>query len=322
MSYKTLNASGRLASFFEICGSVVTAPLCSQHQRVSPAAKTGLVFSGYLAGLSPRYASALSRSWKGISAAMVATSQSLTHRVFAHTRNRIEERSVVGPASGGVLDPPDEEESSDRPAHPHVDWTDLVERIRYGQESGMEELYTFFGRGIRYYLCRQLGHQELDDKVHDTFLIVVQAIRRGELREPDRLMGFVRTVVRRQVAAHIDRVVHSRRDEIDLDLGVRIADRRRNPEQAAAFHQRVKFMLEVLAKLSDRDREILTRFYLNEESQEQVCDEMGLSETQFRLLKSRAKARFGDIGRRKLQHRPLASFFLRSSPAESHSLVE
>ena len=47
----------------------------------------------------------------------------------------------------------------------------------------------------------------LDDKVHDTFLVVVQAIRRGELRDPQRLMGFVRTVVRRQVAAHIDKVV-------------------------------------------------------------------------------------------------------------------
>jgi hypothetical protein len=46
-------------------------------------------------------------------------------------------------------------------------------------------------------LCRQLGPQDLDDKVHDTFLIVVQAIRKGELREPERLMGFVHTVVRR-----------------------------------------------------------------------------------------------------------------------------
>ena len=251
---------------------------------------------------------------------MVATSHSLTRRVFVHTRTHTEERSVASAALAEVLDSPEEQEPPHRSNH--VDWNDLVERIRYGRESGMEELYTLFGRGIRYYLCRQLGHQELDDKVHDTFLIVVQAIRRGELREPDRLMGFVRTVVRRQVAAHIDRVVHSRRDEIDLDVGVRIADRRRNPEQAAAFHQRVKFMLEVLAKLSERDREILTRFYLHEESQEQICEEMGLSETQFRLLKSRAKTRFGDIGKRKLQQRPLASFLVRNSGAEMHSVIE
>jgi RNA polymerase sigma-70 factor, ECF subfamily len=194
-----------------------------------------------------------------------------------------------------------------------VNWTDLVERIHKGDESGMEELYRLFGRGIRYYLCRQLGHQELDDKVHDTFVIVVQAIRRGELREPDRLMGFVRTVVRRQVAAYIDDAVHSRRDELNLDLGVRVADRRNNPEQSAAFRQKVDFMLDVLRSLSERDREILTRFYLDEQSQESICQEMSLSETQFRLLKSRAKARFGEIGKRKLQLKPLISVSLRTS---------
>jgi len=127
-----------------------------------------------------------------------------------------------------------EEDPAPQSVEPNpVNWQNLVERIHRGEESGMEELYRLFGRGIRYYLCRQLGHQELDDKVHDTFVIVVQAIRRGELREPDRLMGFVRTVVRRQVAAYIDEAVHSRRDELNLDMGVRVADRRDNPEQNA-----------------------------------------------------------------------------------------
>jgi len=199
-----------------------------------------------------------------------------------------------------------------------VDWQELVERIHRGEEGGMEELYRLFGRGIRYYLCRQLGHQELDDKVHDTFLIVVQAIRRGELREPERLMGFVRTVVRRQVAAYIDDVVHSRRDELNLDVGVRVADRRNNPEQSAAFRQKVEFMRGILRSLSERDREILTRFYLEEQSQELICKDMNLSETQFRLLKSRAKARFGEIGKRRLQQKPLVSVSLRTSSPTSH----
>jgi len=52
-----------------------------------------------------------------------------------------------------------------------------------------------------------------------------------------------------------------------------------------------------------RDREILTRFYLQEQTQEEICAEMNLSDTQFRLLKSRAKARFGELGRKKLARR-------------------
>jgi RNA polymerase sigma-70 factor, ECF subfamily len=194
----------------------------------------------------------------------------------------------------------------------------LVERIRSGQTDGMEELYLLFSRGIRFYLCRQLGPQEFDDKVHDTFVLVVQAIRKGELREPQRLMGFVRTIVRRQVAAHIDRVVHLRRDHLDLESSARIADPAGNPEEAAMFRQRKELIERVLGEMTDRDREILTRFYLHEEAQDQICSEMALTETQFRLLKSRAKARFGELGRKKLSHRALSAIFLRTSPGVSH----
>jgi RNA polymerase sigma factor (sigma-70 family) len=192
-------------------------------------------------------------------------------------------------------------------------WIRLVDSIRAGDKRGMEELYQLFSRGIRYYLCRQLGLQELDDKVHDTFLIVVQAIQRGELREPERLMGFVRTIVRRQVAAHIDTAVQTRREQADLESGARVADYRQNPEENAMIEQRADLMRQVLHGISGRDREILTRFYIYEQPQEQICGEMGLSETQFRLLKSRAKARFGELGRKKLTRRTLTRVFMRDS---------
>jgi RNA polymerase sigma-70 factor, ECF subfamily len=200
----------------------------------------------------------------------------------------------------------------------YAGWIELVGKIHSGATDGMAELYHLFSKGIRFYLCRQLGPQELDDKIHDTFVVVVQAIRRGELREPERLMGFVRTIVRRQVAAHIDKVVHSRREQIDLDSSVRIIDPRGNPEEAAMFRQRSELIQRVLGELSDRDREILTRFYMLEQSQEQICSEMSLSETQFRLLKSRAKARFGELGKKKLAHKALHAVFLRTSAGQSH----
>jgi RNA polymerase sigma factor (sigma-70 family) len=192
-------------------------------------------------------------------------------------------------------------------------WVSLVDSIRNGEEAGLEELYRLFSRGIRFYLCRQLGLQELDDKVHDTFLIVVQAIQRGELRDPARLLGFIRTVVRRQVAAHIDRMVHSRKDRIDVDSSLRIADRCPDPEEEAILQERAGLMREVLEGISGRDREILTRFYLREESQEDICRDMRLTETQFRLLKSRAKTRFGELGRRRLTSNALRRSFQRRS---------
>jgi hypothetical protein len=72
-----------------------------------------------------------------------------------------------------------------------VELQNLVARIRNGDGSGMEDLYKIFAKGIRFYLCRHLGVQDLDDRVHDNLLMVVKAIRRGDLRDPACLIGFV-----------------------------------------------------------------------------------------------------------------------------------
>jgi RNA polymerase sigma-70 factor (ECF subfamily) len=221
----------------------------------------------------------------------------------------------VCPTPAVESNPPSQQQTQDkaaRPGYSSVEWSVLVDQIKAGEDAGMEHLYKLFSRGIRYYLCRQLGPQELEDKVHDTFLIVVNAIRRGDLREPERLMGFVRTVVRRQVAAYIEQAVHNRREQTDLESGVTVADRKENPEQEAMIHQKAELMKSVLGCLSQRDRDILVRFYLREQTQEQICREMSLTETQFRLLKSRAKAKFGEIGRKKLASSGIFSVFVRA----------
>jgi RNA polymerase sigma-70 factor (ECF subfamily) len=191
----------------------------------------------------------------------------------------------------------------------YADWSDLVARIQSGETDGMEELYNLFSGGMRFYFVNRFGADEVDERIHDTFMVVVQAIRRGELREPDRLMGFVRTIVRRQVAAHIDLAAHKRPTEIVEGSEFR----RENPEEAIAFHQRADLINRVLATLSERDREILTRFYVLEQSPDEICTAMALTETQFRLLKSRAKARFGELGRKKF----LSSAKLHQQPEQA-----
>lgn len=179
------------------------------------------------------------------------------------------------------------------------DWSTLVSGIREGDPEAMAELYRVFAKGIRYYLLRNLGPAELDDKVHDCFVIVTQAIQNGELREPDRLMGYVRTVVKRQIAASIDLAVQQRNSRVDYDESMFLSsDWKDNPEGRVMARQQAEIARRVLNGISRRDRDILHRFYVLEQSQEQICADMGLSYNQFRLLKSRAKARFGELGKR------------------------
>src|ERR1700722_5483050 len=135
---------------------------------------------------------------------------------------------------------------SPEPAVPGLQaWSNLVERIQRGDPSAREELYKTFARGIPFLLYRRLGPQDLDDKVHDVFVIVTEAICRGELREPERLMGYVHTVVRRQVAAHIGCAVHQRHNRIDVDQEF-LSDKRPDPEREALDRQHLNLAMSVL----------------------------------------------------------------------------
>jgi len=211
-----------------------------------------------------------------------------------------------------TIDPPLPEENPQP-------WASIVARIRADDPTGMEELYRVFTTGIRFFICRQLGPQDLDDRVHDAFLVIAQSIRRGDLREPERLMGYVRTVIRRQVAGHIGTLVDARRNLVDPDHGAVLRDRKPDPERNAIERQNMDLAMRVLNTLPKRDREVLVRFYMKEQSPQQICREMKLTATQFRLTKSRAKARFTELGQARFAQKFGFVGSRRSNPTKSIS---
>lgn len=192
------------------------------------------------------------------------------------------------------------------PGQVRTDWTLVVEQIRAGDPAGQEALYRNLAAGARQFLRRRLGTDDVEDRVHDLFLVVVETIRRGELREPERLMGFVRTVLYRQLSLEFSRITRARRSAVTLESAGDLTSFGPSPEQQVAGGEQIQIMKEILKTLSERDFEVLTRFYLHEQSSEQICREMRLTQTQFDLLKSRAKARLTVSARRKLARGPLS----------------
>src|SRR3954463_5328296 len=145
----------------------------------------------------------------------------------------------------------------------------------------MEDLYRVFSDGIRFYLWRQLGAQDLTDKVHDLFLIVTESIRSGELREPERLMGYVRTVVRRQVAGHIHNARNQRRNWSQLDFTTTLLDCRPSPEHRVIRREYNDVARRILNTMRRREREVIERFYMEEQAPADICRDMQLTATQF-----------------------------------------
>lgn len=168
----------------------------------------------------------------------------------------------------------------------------LARHVAAGDPAAMELLYVLLVRTSRHMLARRLRDLDPEDFLHETLAIVVEAIRNGDLRNPAALPGYVKGVVRRQGALYIVRNSAARRRLVAshsflATLAASVTD----PETDLISQERSDLMMRGLGSLCTRDRELMTRFYLREESFHQICEEMNLTETQFRLFKSRAKAK-------------------------------
>ena len=182
---------------------------------------------------------------------------------------------------------------------------DVVEKIRSGHPAGLEELYAM-ARNFTFFIMRQLGSDDLQDKVHDIFVTAAIAISGGKLRDSERLTPFLTTLTRFYTYGQIDRRVVLRKYVLPLE-NVNVADGRHNIEHSVYRQQKMRIVQEILRSMSKRDRDLLERFYVHEQTKEQICREMNLTPTQFRLLKSKAKSTFAKLGRRRLERHPAAA---------------
>src|SRR5262245_50036510 len=74
---------------------------------------------------------------------------------------------------------------------------ELVHRIVSGDPAAETELVQRFSRAVSF-LLRRLARDEAaaEDLYQETFRLVIEKVRRGELREPERLPGFVSSMAR------------------------------------------------------------------------------------------------------------------------------
>jgi len=188
-----------------------------------------------------------------------------------------------------------------------TNWRSIVEGILGKDQAAFEELYRQL-HGLRYLLAKRLGHQDAEDRFHDIILIIVNNIRRGKIRYPECLAGYAQTLVRNTVAAGIASLVHVRTNtKPEHEVAAFLPDQRPSPEADAVRQERTDIAYRVLRAMPERDRQMLVRFYMKEQGQKEIQRELGITETQFRLIKSRAKARYTALLQRRMEPRPVVT---------------
>jgi RNA polymerase sigma-70 factor, ECF subfamily len=168
----------------------------------------------------------------------------------------------------------------------------LVHRILSGDTVAETELVERYSRGV-YFLLSELTRDRAraDDLHQETFRLVIEKVRAGELREPERLPGFIRQLAKNLFIADYRKT--ALRSMEDLETVPQPAAPA--PDQLVQVLQEedTRLVRELLAGLQpERDRLVLFRFYLAGEPREKICADLGLTVGTFNVALHRARQRF------------------------------
>ena len=161
---------------------------------------------------------------------------------------------------------------------PQCSLVEIVSLVENGEPAGMTALHGVVCRGIRLFFVRNHSIDAAEDMTHDVLLEAVNFIRRRKLKEPNVLLGLVWTIAWRRLIS----AIRKRKEE-----GTVVEDGSEMMVESDSFervhrHEQVEIAKQVLREMPSRGREILVRYDLKEQNPEQICADMGITETQFR----------------------------------------
>ena len=181
---------------------------------------------------------------------------------------------------------------------------DLVGRIMAGDPQAEARLVERYSHGVTLIIRREIGGASLaDDLYQETFRITLEKIRRGDLREPEKLSGFVRGVARNLV---IDYFRRAARQESLIEIKEAAQLPHPAPSQLDELLQKDKATMvrQVINELpSDRDRQALFRFYIAEDDKESICADLGLTGVHFNRVLFRARERYRELYEKAIKKR-------------------
>jgi len=149
--------------------------------------------------------------------------------------------------------------------------------------------------GLRALILRRVRDPEVAaDILQDAAVTTLEKLRSGEIAHPENLGGYLYRVAINHLRNHRrkDRTALSSPEQLEeLRDAVDDPDWERvgRPQWAAAARR----MLEEMP--AARDRELLERFYLNDEEKDTICRELNLSQEHFNRVIFRARNRFRDL---------------------------
>ena len=146
---------------------------------------------------------------------------------------------------------------------------------------------------------------DAEDLTQETLHIVVERVRARTIDDPRKVFAFAAATAR-NLALNAARKVLRQQTVVDSELVDELAQNM-EMEQSDLSEQDDRQLAEAVAALleelpTERDRQLLMRFYLDGTDKQQLCRELGLSPKHFDRVLMRARTRLRTIIERRAPH--------------------
>ncbi len=172
----------------------------------------------------------------------------------------------------------------------------LVERMIEGDTTAEEEMVAKFGRGVMFYLRKEVRDaQAAQDLYQETFRIGIEKIRSQKLQNPGRLGAFLFGIARFVVRDYF-RKGSKNESTLEPETVDRLPGPAVGPLSQLLRKDCSRQILEVLGTLkSDRDRQVIFRFYIAQDDKSDICRDLDLTSIHFNRVLHRARQRFKEL---------------------------
>jgi RNA polymerase sigma-70 factor (ECF subfamily) len=159
---------------------------------------------------------------------------------------------------------------------------DLAMRIASGDREAEAALCGRMAARIRLYGLRHLrSAAAADDLVQQVLLKMIEALRAGRLREPDKLAAFVLGTCRVTVR-DARRSSHRQRRLLEAFGAILVPDQRPTPSLD------LDRMARCVQRLKERERSVVVMTFYDEHTAADVAGVLGISEANARVVRHRA----------------------------------
>jgi RNA polymerase sigma-70 factor (ECF subfamily) len=165
-----------------------------------------------------------------------------------------------------------------------------LERLAAGDPEIERHFNEYFSELILIKLrARHYARNIIEDVRQETFLRVLQALRRKGIREPERIGAFVNSVCN-NVVLEFGRT--GARLTFTDERAPETPDERADSEQELVSREEAAQVRAILADMSPKNRQLLSAVFLEERPNDEVCREFKVDQNYLRVLLFRARAQF------------------------------